>query len=237
MTKQCERYWRLLWRIQIPVLIILAAWPVSYGITRAAIVVLMLGIWAGALLLFWKNKYVRSACGVLILVAIAVFAAPDRKFSRSDLRQKYSTELQHYLATKYVWGGENSFGIDCSGLVRRPLITAHLKLGLASLNPTLLREGMALWWFDASARALRDGYRGKTKQLFESNSIKEIDHTSIQPGEFAITSDGIHALAYLGNERWIEADPALGKVVILPIAEENVWLKRPVSVMRWVDFD
>jgi cell wall-associated NlpC family hydrolase len=132
-----------------------------------------------------------------------------------------------------VWGGENHYGIDCSGLVREGLIQTNLHQGFATLNPALIRRGLEMWWFDAGADALLREYRGYTDRLFAAVSINELDHNQIQPGDLAATSDGEHILAYLGDRRWIEADPNLQKVVIESVPTANIWFHTSVEILRW----
>jgi cell wall-associated NlpC family hydrolase len=137
-----------------------------------------------------------------------------------------------------VWGGENRLGIDCSGLVRQGLIQANLQQGITTLNPDLVRQGMAMWWFDLSALALRDGERGWTQRLFRSASINAIDRQQLLPGDLAATVDGQHILAYIGRDRWIEADPGYHKVMIEMVPDsDNLWFRVPVYVLRWHQLD
>ena len=136
-----------------------------------------------------------------------------------------------------MWGGENGLGIDCSGLVRRALVLALWQEGLWSFNPRLAREAIVLWWHDASARELAGDYRGQTRFLFASSSIMDLDSARLMPGDLAVTSDGVHVLAYLEGGQWIEADPGLGRVVTLHADNKahdvNTWLKEPVNIVRW----
>jgi hypothetical protein len=44
--------------------------------------------------------------------------------------------------------------------------------------------------------------------------------------------DGFHVWAYLGNDRWIEADPTPGKVVTISTAEKaRQWEDTPVRLV------
>jgi hypothetical protein len=106
-------------------------------------------------------------------------------------------------------------------------------LGLKTLNPQPLRKALELWWYDCSARALRDEYRGFTSRLLTAQSINSIDSARLPPGSIAVTSDGIHILAYIGDARWIQADPGLGKVVEISVPADNKWFKVPVQLVRW----
>jgi cell wall-associated NlpC family hydrolase len=138
-----------------------------------------------------------------------------------------------YEGTRYVWGGENRLGIDCSGLVRKGLINANIRLGLQTLNPRLVRSALDLWWHDCSAKALRDEYRNYTARLSQAQNINDIPPDLVLPGDLAITSDGSHVLAYLGDKTWIEADPNEMKVIAVEIPSDNMWFKTPVYLVRW----
>lgn len=94
---------------------------------------------------------------------------------------------------------------------------ANFIYGMTSFDPRLLRESFSLWWHDASANALKEKYRKKTLFLFEAANINQFDHSKMLPGDFAITSNGIHALAYLGDMTWIEADPEILRVIVVKV--------------------
>jgi hypothetical protein len=220
-------YW-----ISWPVFLFLWAHPVSYRSTRLAIIVLALFIWTLTLLLWWKSKPIRYlCCGVFILVLL-VAILPGRNPNPSHLRDRYVRSLLTYEGTKYVWGGENRLGIDCSGLIRRALIISMLQEGLTTGNPGLIRQSYAMRWFDCTANALKNGHRNQTRQLFASPSIHATDHSKLLPGDLAVTADGVHILAYIGNQTWIEADPG-GAVKKLHATEDNDWLQIPIVLLRW----
>jgi len=40
-------------------------------------------------------------------------------------------------------------------------------------------------------------------------------------------------MAYLGNRRWIEADPDAHKVIEVVLPTDNPWFKTPVVFVRW----
>lgn len=61
-----------------------------------------------------------------------------------------------------------------------------------------------------------------------------MSYETLQPGDIAVTTTGIHMLAYLGGDDWIQADPNLGQVAILNgRADENSWFRSPVKMYRW----
>jgi hypothetical protein len=221
------------WLAVLIVTVALAVWPVCDGLIRLAIAVAVPALWLGAVLLLRKHR--KIALVVLLLgVLVGVFLClPGRRPDVERLRTEYVRSLRAYAGAPYVWGGENRFGIDCSGLVRGALIKANTRLSVTTLNPGLAREALALWWYDCSARALRDEYRGLTALLFKAKSINAIADPELTPGDIAVTADGIHVLAYLGDGVWIEADPGHRKVIEVRTPTRNRWFAKPVHVLRW----
>lgn len=223
-------FWVVMW-IVTPALIL---FPIGSKPIRAAILFSLGAIWLGALTLFWRLRSVRLICSVIIAVALLLIGLPGRETNQEDLRRECVLSLRSYEGTPYVWGGENSFGIDCSGLVRRGLIEANLKVGLRGMNSSNLREALSLWWFDCSARAMRDRYRDKTEPLENARRINDLNPSDLRPADFAVTADGLHMLAYLGDSTWIEADPNKMKVIVVRVpARDNGWFEVPVVIMRW----
>lgn len=153
------------------------------------------------------------------------------------MRERYQHELRRYEGVRYVWGGESRLGIDCSGLVRRALFQVLWKEGLLNVNPTLVRGAISIWYDDASARALAQEYHQQTKNLRMVEALNAESKAGFLEGDLAITTDGVHVLAYLGDGNWIEADPDVGRVILLPTPnaadENNIWLTVPMYVVRW----
>jgi hypothetical protein len=90
------------------------------------------------------------------------------------------------------------------------------------------------WWFDASAKSLGNGYRSYTVGLEPRGRISEMDESGLEPGDLAVTTNGRHILAYLGDGYWIQADPSLGKVATLHgKRDENPWFQTPITTHRW----
>ena len=134
---------------------------------------------------------------------------------------------------RYEWGGEGRGGIDCSGLPRKALLDATLERGLATANPTLLRRAVGLWWNDLSARAIGARHRKSTVSVTSGEAIRSMDVAPLSPGDLAVTTDGVHLLAYLGDDRWIQADPLAGEVITVGSDDDNSWLRKPVNIVRW----
>jgi NlpC/P60 family len=233
-----RRYLFYLWNLSWFFLVVLLLAPVSYGIFRLATVCLIASIIVGALVLFWQHQIIRYTSIMICIISLLIAILPGHKFDSNVLREYYVQEMNSFLGTKYIWGGENKIGIDCSGLVRQGLVGANLKYGLLSLKPQLIREGISIWWFDASAQALAAEYRNKTKVIMKANSINELDHSKIQPGDIAVTQDGQHTLGYIGNKIWIEADPEYLKVIKVQVPEKNnMWFNVPIYIVQWQQFN
>jgi hypothetical protein len=228
----------LLWCLAWFLLVVLLMQPIGYGIMRLAIVGTVVATWSGSLYLWWRRVALRMVTIAVTSVLVLFLLLPGRPVNIESLRAEYIRSLHTYLGTTYVWGGENHWGIDCSGLVRQGLIQADFKQGLTTLNPTLMRQGLAMWWFDLSAQALHDGDRGWTTRLFSSASINAINSTRLLPGDLAATVDGQHILAYVGRNSWIEADPGYHRTMVVNVPDPvNIWFGVPVDVLRWQQLD
>lgn len=193
----------------------------------------MLLLIAGLLGFFWRVKWLRIVTLTLCLFTFVVLILPGRNFDSSALREAYVRSLKSYAGTRYVWGGENRWGIDGSGLVRAAMINAELREAARTLNSRLLRAAGDLWWHDCSALALSQEYRDVTRHLFDAPAIAAIDQARLQAGDIAVTDDGIHVLAFLGKTTWIGADPTLRRTVMVTLPTTNDWFSAPVKVMRW----
>lgn len=215
---------------------LLCIWPAAYQSTRllflgSLAIALVGGVLGSARFPCLRNTFIAAFTGALIFLAL-----PGRPVSHVALQTHYVEELKRYQGVRYVWGGENFLGIDCSGLVRKGMINALWKTGLTTANPTAARAAISLWWRDASARAMQAGYRNMTRSIGSFPSIQSLesrDTALLQSGDLAVTSNGIHILAYLGDGRWIEADPALDRVIILDQTTPDPWLQTPVDLLRW----
>ena len=99
----------------------------------------------------------------------AGFLFPGREHDSRTTRE-YVTELLRYEGAKYIWGGENWLGIDCSGLVRSALITANYKLGILTLNPRLVGKGFPFGGMIAP--------RGRWRRSIGSGPVTWIRHAA-----------------------------------------------------------
>lgn len=216
-----------------PLTLGLLLYPVSNGIIRIATLVAIVILWLGAIYYSWRWKWLRMAfIGLPVLFAIFCLL-PGQKINRASLQQDYVGSLRNFEGSRYVWGGENRLGIDCSGLVRAALINSSAKQSVQTFNPALMRCASDLWWHDCSARALGEEYREQTFKLFEAPALNGMESGRLRPGDLAVTDDGIHVMAYLGGSDWIEADPDMKRVIIVTVPSANAWFNSPVKLMRW----
>jgi hypothetical protein len=229
---------RRLWLFWIAGLVFLAAfavYPVSYRLTRAIGLALMFVIWSGLIALTWRRRALRFAL-LAITVSIAGFLVLPRRTHPDSalLRGDYVAALRRYEGVRYIWGGESRRGIDCSGLVRRGIIDSLACRGLRSFDPGCIRDALSLWWNDCTASALGELHRSLTVHVLDTPSINGLDHSQILPGDMAVTSSGIHIMAFVGDNSWIEADPEKGRVITISApAEENPWFLTPMNIVRW----
>ena len=218
-------------------------WPVNNFPCRFLIVASVIYLLA-ALCLAWRRLYkahvrIAIAIAALLVVTILAFGAYLSLNGGIDdntaygLRTIYVNELRRYEGTRYIWGGENRLGIDCSGLPRKALRNALLKGALVYGERRCLRLALQNWWLDASAAALASGYQNYVTGLGKEGTVSDICTDAFSPGDLAITEDGVHVMVFLGEDQWISADPIQGKVIIESSAANNPWFREKVKFYTW----
>jgi len=224
-----------LWLGAFLLLAVLWYYPVITFRIRVETLAVALFILVGFIAWAWKFKNGRWALLGVILVMIAFLVLPGKStVDRMALRQAYRDAMKSYEGTRYVWGGEGCFGIDCSGLVRKGLEDALVAEGFSTLNSTLLRESGALYWNDTTAKVIGEGYSGRTVLVTTCPSLNTLDYSLVQPGDLAVTENGVHVMAYLGDKAWIAADPEEGKVTRFVVPEKgNAYFSMPMRIVRW----
>lgn len=229
---------RLLWLVALVLFIAVWMFPVSTALTRLAGVILFFIVWFGLIALNWRRRAVRFVLlGLAGLGAVFMMLPARQKADATALRSSYIAGLRRYESVTYYWGGESPKGIDCSGLIRRGLVDSLFLHGIRTSDAGLVRQAIWLWWHDTTARDLGEGH-GFTSRLFSTPSINALDQSKLLPGDLAVTSSGVHILAYLGDHLWIEADPEAGRVIIVPVpSKDNLWFNVPMNIVRWSIFE
>jgi len=208
--------------------------PVNSMMLKLAFLACLAALWTGLTVLGWKRPWWRIAVLILPVIGLMPFVLPGGDIDPDELRNDYVRRMSGFEGTKYFWGGENARGIDCSGLPRRALRDALLAYGIRHGNGEALRACLEQWWFDASAKALGEGYRGYTLPIGTTGTIQSMDYAGLLPGDLAVTTNGIHILAYAGEGRWIQADPGIGAVATRDgRKDDDLWFDMPVTTHRW----
>ena len=99
-------------------LIALLVYPIRSGGVRLLIVCSASAFLIG-LSMWIRNRRVRwGFLGILLLTGLAIAFLPGKSVDQTRLRAEYVGALRRYEGDRYVWGGENGRGVDCSGIVR-----------------------------------------------------------------------------------------------------------------------
>jgi len=233
MRSKSQRLPWLLWIAGVALFFANWLFPVSSRLTRITGIMLLFVVWFGLIALLWRFRGARFSFLAVTGLLVGFLALPQQS-SRTALREDYIVGLKRYEGVTYYWGGESYKGIDCSGLIRRGLIEAAFWRGCKSFSSALIRYAIWLWWNDCTAENLGEDNNRMTLHLLDTPAINQLDHSRILPGDLAVTASGVHIMAYLGSNYWIEADPLAHRVITISApCETNAWFIEPMKIMRW----
>jgi hypothetical protein len=179
----------------------------------------------------WRYPVIAILLAIICWVSFA-----GRPYDIASLRNMYRSRLISFSGTFYVWGGESHLGIDCSGLARTALIEAMIFEGLRTGNPRLIGPQVwDFWWHDMSAKAMGEGTYGYTNEVCRLPKLAGADTSKLQIGDLAVTESGVHVLIYLGDNRWIEANPEDQHVVTneATATSNRIYFNQTFKIMRW----
>jgi len=215
------------------VLLILIINPLRTTMLKAMIALLILTLLFSPFIYLRKKLKVAIPLAGVYLIILIFLLLPGRDYNRDSIRERYVAGLSANEGLPFIWGGESRFGTDCSGLVRKEFVNALMSEGIFTLNPGLIRNGMYIWHYDCNARSLRDGYKDFTYQVRSFSCVNRIKDTDLLPGDLVVMEDGDHVMAYIGDNKWIEADPDKLNVLCITTPSDNPWFKFPVKIVRW----
>jgi hypothetical protein len=182
----------------------------------------------------WRAARVVLVGVVIVVVAVAGTPLPTGTDTQNELRASFVEALRRYEGVTYVWGGEGTKGIDCSGLMRRAWRDALVQRGVRG-EFAFLRRALTSWWQDRTARDLRDG--PETAKVMRIPSVRALPREQRKQGDLLVTTDGTHIMAFVDDGAVIEADPMTMKVMILDdrrdTQKDTPWLDIPLFVVRW----
>lgn len=217
-------------------LVALLILPLRTTMIRLAIVGSGAFAWLAVLVLTWRSIVLRAIAVFATLVIAGVVLFPGKHdLDAAELRARYVAQLLRFEGVRYVYGGENLRGIDCSGLVRAAMVEALARDGARHVNAHTVRESLRLWWHDTNAIDLGNGRCPFTRPIGSAEYRTLAADVALLPGDLAVTESGSHVLAALGDGRWIEAEPNVGGTHVFDLQGRFSYLANErVRFVRWI---
>jgi hypothetical protein len=202
------------------------------------VVMTVFGLFVGALYLvkYLRDHPVAVYPSLFIFALFVTWAILGRKpVNVESLRWGYVRRLMNYKNVKFVENGETRAGIDDSGLARAALWQAMVKEGAKQANPRLLGPLLwKFWWRDLSSADILRGKYGYAEVIGHANQLAGYDTSHLLPGDMAVVG-GSHVLVYVGDSKWIDAGPDVGKVVVSKATDysKRKYYRMKATLLRW----
>lgn len=208
--------------------------PIATTLTRVAELSALALVTLCVATLAWPDRRARRVVFGVLAVVLACFASPwGGTVTAAEERAGIARAALAYADVSYVWGGESPRGIDCSGLIRRAYQDAALTLAVTHLSSQHLRRAARLWLFDQPAKDFEGHAPIDGQRLSQQQNLVGTSPDTLQTGDLAVVAGGLHVLLYLGDSRWIQADPSLHRVHDDDArTSRNVWLREPAVLLR-----
>jgi len=209
------------------------------GVRLLLLSTLIFGIFTGLVYIVrFAASYPKALFPALFFAGLLVvwYALASKPPDVDMLRATYIKRLHKFENVRYVWGGETTGGIDCSGLARSSLWQAMLLEGIREFNPALIgKKYWQFWWRDISANDMLKGKYGYTKVIGYAPKLAGYDTSRLKPGDLAIANMESHVMVYSGDGKWIEANPDDQKVVVneATAGSKRHYFNTPITFARW----
>lgn len=101
--------------------------PINSTFTRGLLLWASLVFAASLFTLSRGSRLLRAGVIFGFLLLAGLIALPGRAPDERALKSRYLAALARYVDAPYLWGGERSSGIDCSGLPRKVVLLDSTK--------------------------------------------------------------------------------------------------------------